>query len=590
MQRNVVQMEDARLPVPDGGIASFVSADYEDDEDGVEEYGSEGIANFSEVAQRMAAMGRGGDTVLGHLTPGELVIPKDLIESDPALKEGLFQRLRDMGVENPEQYVVGSEANSINPETGQPEFLKKFFRKVGKAVRNVVKGVVKVVKKIAPVVLPIIGSIFLGPIYGAALGSGVATLINGGSFKDALKSAAISGITGGVGAGVAGMVSGVGFTAGVKAAFNPANITAGIGAFKTSLTAGFSNAGVGFSTAKFGIAGGQQVNALLTEQAVQQAVAQGAMTAGQVTPQTQTTLSTDGVPQGVQQAVDRGSFTDNLVDAVVPGGKPTGQAFKDMFGIGSGSTVPANTMAAGNQAYVAAYENALRLPGMTDDLAAKIASNAMQNAVTTAATAAPTFLGTVAKYGIPLALAGGATALASKAGMFDPVPAEPAGVVERDPETGAPITGVDIVEQNPDDYVVADMAPSPYPYPDYNYDDYMLSNLESRDIGRGRYSVPTNFGTTIQLPPLVGSTPGGPFARPVTYAAEGGPIFPRRNGGIMPNEGVPGKDSVRAMLMPGEFVMTTDAVRGLGNGNLNKGIQNMYSVMRNLEGRGKAMA
>jgi hypothetical protein len=72
--------------------------------------------------------------------------------------------------------------------------------------------------------------------------------------------------------------------------------------------------------------------------------------------------------------------------------------------------------------------------------------------------------------------------------------------------------------------------------------------------------------------------------------AEGGDVFPRRNGGIGPNEGTPGKDSVRAMLMPGEFVMTTDAVRGLGNGDLNTGIKNMYSVMSKLEKKGKAMA
>ena len=98
------------------------------------------------------------------------------------------------------------------------------------------------------------------------------------------------------------------------------------------------------------------------------------------------------------------------------------------------------------------------------------------------------------------------------------------------------------------------------------------------------------------LPPLnqqnylTASTPGGPFARPYVTAAEGGLIFPRRTGGIAPTEGTPGEDSVRAMLMPGEFVMTTDAVRGLGNGNLNNGIQNMYSVMRNLESRGRATA
>jgi hypothetical protein len=58
----------------------------------------------------------------------------------------------------------------------------------------------------------------------------------------------------------------------------------------------------------------------------------------------------------------------------------------------------------------------------------------------------------------------------------------------------------------------------------------------------------------------------------------------------MPDEGIPNKDSVRAMLMPGEFVMTTDAVKGLGGGDMNKGISNMYNVMRNLEQRGKAMA
>jgi len=64
-------------------------------------------------------------------------------------------------------------------------------------------------------------------------------------------------------------------------------------------------------------------------------------------------------------------------------------------------------------------------------------------------------------------------------------------------------------------------------------------------------------------------------------------VYPRRNGGIMPNEGVPNQDSVRALLMPGEFVMTKDEVRGLGGGNLNQGINNMYSMMRNLETRGQ---
>ena len=78
-----------------------------------------------------------------------------------------------------------------------------------------------------------------------------------------------------------------------------------------------------------------------------------------------------------------------------------------------------------------------------------------------------------------------------------------------------------------------------------------------------------------------------PFVQSVK---DGGEIFPRRTGGIVPDEGVAGKDSVRAMLMPGEFVMTTKAVKGMGNGNLDQGINKMYDMMRNLEGRERMMA
>ena len=42
--------------------------------------------------------------------------------------------------------------------------------------------------------------------------------------------------------------------------------------------------------------------------------------------------------------------------------------------------------------------------------------------------------------------------------------------------------------------------------------------------------------------------------------------------------------------MPGEFVMTTKAVKGLGDGDNNKGINRMYDMMRSLEAKGKAMA
>ena len=70
------------------------------------------------------------------------------------------------------------------------------------------------------------------------------------------------------------------------------------------------------------------------------------------------------------------------------------------------------------------------------------------------------------------------------------------------------------------------------------------------------------------------------------YAA-GGDVeyFPRRTGGIGPGIGSGTKDDVPAMLMDGEFVMTRDAVKAAGGGNIEKGIDNMYGLMRNLEAR-----
>ena len=61
--------------------------------------------------------------------------------------------------------------------------------------------------------------------------------------------------------------------------------------------------------------------------------------------------------------------------------------------------------------------------------------------------------------------------------------------------------------------------------------------------------------------------------------------FPRRTGGIDPSEGSGTKDDVPAMLMAGEFVLTKDAVKGLGDGNSRKGIQRAYNMMDNLEAR-----
>ena len=59
----------------------------------------------------------------------------------------------------------------------------------------------------------------------------------------------------------------------------------------------------------------------------------------------------------------------------------------------------------------------------------------------------------------------------------------------------------------------------------------------------------------------------------------------RDNGGFVPVGIKERADDVPAMLSKNEFVMTADAVRGAGGGNMDKGAQLMYNNMKNLEKR-----
>ena len=61
----------------------------------------------------------------------------------------------------------------------------------------------------------------------------------------------------------------------------------------------------------------------------------------------------------------------------------------------------------------------------------------------------------------------------------------------------------------------------------------------------------------------------------------------REDGGFVP-VGIKEKaDDVPAMLSKNEFVFTADAVRGAGNGDVEKGAQRMYKVMKTLENGGR---
>lgn len=493
--------------IPAGGIADFVMSDEQieqlEAEELREQFGTNGIAQFSDVGKKMANFGRYGDDTVAHVETGELIVPRALIEKNPALKESIFSHLRELGVEDPERYVVGESKNSVNPTTGLPEF---FFKKLFKSVSKIAKGVGKALKKAAPLIIPMALNYFapgLGQVYSAALGAGIGTLVQGGSIKDAFKSALVGGATGAISAGFSGPNSGIeGFGQ------NIAN----------DVSMGTTNIGNAFSQGSFAPLQRTAIPSLRD------------LVGGETSVSPDSTTLYDGTKAE--------SMYPDAKNYSVEAKKPItmGETLKKVGPVESfkkGEYVDAFT---GGKKFSAI--DVLKAQNPKIDLSTLSKDSVLyQEALKKAAELSP---GVIGKYG-PLLAAG--TAVGAATGFFD---------VPEEEDLGPTRTGMDVYEEDPDKYNVANLKPI--------YID-------------GNPRVPSNY----------------PYYIPQA-AAEGGEIFPRRVGGIMPDEGIPNKDSVRAMLMPGEFVMTTDAVKGLGGGDMNKGISNMYNVMRNLEQRGKAMA
>jgi hypothetical protein len=177
-------MAEAMMPktLPGGGLASFLTSNMDEIDDSVLAFGRpNGINSMRDVAERMAQMGRGGDNFVVHASEREMMVPREVVENNPQLRRQIMQSIAAEGAD-PNAYIVGNDANSINPMTGQREFFLK----------KLVKGIKNVVKKVAPIVLPIaLNFLFpgMGTIAAGALGSGIGTLIQGGNIKDAFRSA-----------------------------------------------------------------------------------------------------------------------------------------------------------------------------------------------------------------------------------------------------------------------------------------------------------------------------------------------------------------------------------------------------------------
>lgn len=594
--------------VPDGGLASFLTADVGDWADDDAPLPSGGVASVKKIADDLAKFGRYEDTYVVHAAEGETVIPMAVFEENPKLKDSLFRQMRSMGID-PDRYVIGNELNSINPVTGQPEF---FLKKLGRSIKKAVKGVVKVIKKAAPIILSVGLNVLapgLGTIAAGALGSGIGALVQGGNFKDALKSAALGGAIGGLFSGVQGGIqsakAGTGFGAGFKEGVTGAlpgaqsaaqntiaevaksndmmvaelaetqseNILAkaagttlpSSGAPVTAqeaLTAGMRQPPVGIpSTTVTAAAPTAAAPAIPTQMASLGAQQQSVIAGGSGAPAAAATPNQIVADLAQRQAAANAAqtqnelitqrvipgFRDSIKDAFTPGGRTFGESMKDAF-------IPKRYTAKDFFSSPEAFANA--------SAAAKEQAAKEALAYNTAAGMGPGIGGALRSYA-PLVAAG--TAVLGATGGFK----APESDVEL-PFGG--VTGQDLLEQNPELYRTGPLSYAP---------------RETTQVASTPVIPYTRLARSPETQAAISAYQPRRVSAPVVGAAKGGIMdrqnFPRRNGAIN-GPGTGTSDDIPAMLSDGEFVFTAKAVRGAGGGDREKGIRKMYQVMRQFEG------
>ena len=470
-----------------------------------------GLGTVQSAAKMLADFGREGDTYIVHAAEGETVIPLEVLEANPRMKRMLFQQMEDMGLE-PERYVVGSEFNSLNPVTGQPEFFfKKLFR-----------GIKKVAKKVAPAVLPIALSFVAGPIYGAALGSGITTLLQGGSIKDAAKSALISGGLGALGAGIGSKVGGGGFFEGIqKAALNPLEAAA-------AQREAFGNL----------FKSGPTPNEIANQQTLE-ASEKAAMSRFEGMPSPSDKLaSIPEVPAGggTSEVIKGAGTPDNTFiekyiydpapaqfDAAT--GQVTGEGTLEGLLSPSRSSLDPGIQ---QQLVDAKTQQALANIDPTSPIAQQTKAQIISQGAKDAAQAAALDPGFFSKYGPALGTAG---TVAGAYGIAQLFPDDNPDDEDRDGYHDT--TGVMLYRDQPEMYGFGRDFYGDNPY----------------------YQDPT-------------FTPGALFAR---------------GGGEITGPGTSTSDSIPAMLSDGEFVMNAKAVRGAGDGDRRAGAKRMYDMMRKFE-------
>jgi len=111
----------------------------------------------------------------------------------------------------------------------------------------------------------------------------------------------------------------------------------------------------------------------------------------------------------------------------------------------------------------------------------------------------------------------------------------------------------------------------------------------TQDLARGGLSTGGRAGFALGSPEQNAINASGIMNLPLNENPAGvSELDLRETGGFIPPVGVKEKaDDIPAMLSNNEFVFTADAVRGMGDGNVNKGAQRMYDMMKKLEKGGR---
>jgi len=526
---------------------------------------------LADMAGYLASQGRNGDTMLAHITPDEAAMLK-----------------------------AQGGSGTINPNTGLPEYFKKFFKKLGGAVKKVLQSPVgRIIGTIAlaAVLGPTSIGLALGKAGTAALAAGTVTMAGGGNIKEALVASALGYVGGG------GTIGGFSPLQSVGSALPGA---AG-SALNTGLTTGVLGTGAGLALGmkprealKMGATAGLVSGGL---QALSGPTAQAAQPAG-------TPASSQGGIGQIGTAADMGAGQGLVPGATGGQGLSAGPSFGgDSFSINDYAVAPPSapaslgvqapafggsdlSAAAGGAGPSTNYSLSAGAPPAQPGMFSRLASGTADLYNQYLSPSRPGLAadaGLIQKYG-PLAAAG--TAVAGALGAFKAPPTEEEPLysnkawmqraeqerLSREQQLAnvdyGLTRGIPMPPAPQAPMPAAPMPASPMPATPPMY------NPPPATPGLGPVAQPYNVPGMYNIPLLYGP-------QPVQRAARGGEMrpteFPRKTGPIN-GPGTGTSDSIPAMLSDGEFVFTAKAVRNAGNGSRRKGAARMYKMMKMLEG------